>query len=89
MHRYDINFVMTMDFEDVLAMYLKAIEKNAIEQLWQQWLVDFSRMDKEHFISFSNYKKEAFKPKNNNKLNKEEILSEAQKIKQADQKGGN
>lgn len=79
---------MCMEFEDVLAMYLKAKEESAIKRLWQQWLVDFSRMDKEHFTSFENYKKEAFKPKINTNLNKEEILKEAEKIKSFDQGGG-
>ncbi len=85
MHRYDINFIMSMEFDDVMGMYLKAKRENAEDKLWDQWLVDFARMDQETFIPFEDYKKEAFKPKPE-KLDIDKILAEAEKIKALDQK---
>ena len=69
-----------------MEMYIKAKKENAEDKLWQQWLVDFARMDHESFTSFENYKKEAFGPKAE-ALDKEKILEEAEKIKALDQKG--
>jgi len=43
-------------------MYLKAKKENSLDMLWQQWLVDFSRMDGDNFISFKDYKQRTFKP---------------------------
>ena len=86
MHRYgNIDYILTLDIDDFINMFLKAKKENAIEQLWQQWLVDFgSHMTKETFISFQEYKKKAFKI--NVKLDKKKILDDALKIKEADQK---
>ena len=71
-----------------MEMYAKAKRENAEEMLWQQWLVDFARMSHENFISFQDYKGEALKPKIE-RLDKEKILEEAEKIKILDQKGKN
>mgnify|MGYP000008066379 CR=1 FL=1 len=87
MHRYgNIEFLFTLNFDDLLNMYIKAKKENATEQLWQQFLVDYSRMDKEQFTSFEDYKIKAFgiKIENNNDVDK--IISEAELIKQADQR---
>jgi len=81
-----MDFLMTFDFDEVIEMYLKAKKENLIEHLWQQWLVDFSKMDKEHFTSFKDYKKKALEPKVRKELNANENIAKAEKIKNADQK---
>jgi 2-oxoglutarate dehydrogenase complex dehydrogenase (E1) component-like enzyme len=87
MHRYsDMSYLMAFDIDEVMEMYLKAKKENVIEQLWAQWLIDYSRMDKESFTSFEDYKRKAFKVENNVELDKEKILTEAEEIKEADQK---
>lgn len=78
---------MTLDIDEVMEMYLKAKREKAEEMLWQRWLVDFSRMNHENFISFENYKKEVFKSKTES-LDKAKILEDAEDIKRMDQKGG-
>ena len=70
-----------------MEMYIKAKRENAEDKLWQRWLVDFARMNHENFVSFKDYKKEAFKPKPE-RLDREEILKDAEDIKRLDQKGG-
>ena len=87
MRRYDINFVMTLDFDEVIEMYVKAKNEIVLDKLWQQYLIDYGNMDKESFIGFDEYKSKAFIVKV--KLDKNKILADALKIKEADQKGGN
>ena len=79
----------------IVKLLSDAYKKDIENRLWQQFLVDYSRMDKETFISFEEYKKMAIKPKINNKIdvkinNKidvEKILEDAEIIKDLDQKG--
>lgn len=54
-------------------------------QLWEQWLVDYSRMTGETFVSFDDYKAGLFGTKAN--LDKEAILLDADKIRAADLEG--
>lgn len=86
MHRYNnIEFLMSLDFDEIMGFYLEAKKKNAEERLWQQWLVDYGRWEKkEQFISFENYKKKAFKPKIG-KVDKAKVIEKAEKIKAMDQ----
>ena len=87
---HDINFLMTLDFDEFMGMYIKAKKEDAHDKLWQQWLSDYSRMTTETFVSFEDYKKKASKPEHKPGKTKEEILEAAEKIKALDQrKGGN
>jgi len=76
-----------MELFEFMELLTTAFRKDTEERLWSQWLVDYARMDKEHFKSFNDYKKETFRNKqgNNVKLDKEKILEEAEKIKNLDQ----
>lgn len=56
------------------------------DRLWDQWKVDYARMDKETFVSFEDYKAKAFKEKVENKIDIKEILEKAEKIKNMDQR---
>jgi 3-dehydroquinate synthase class II len=91
MHRYnDMNFLMAFDFEEVMAMYIKARDENILDKLWKQYLVDYSGMTKETFVKFEDYKKQMFKIEvKKEKLDKETIIADAETIKAMDQKGGN
>lgn len=91
MHRYnDITYIMNLDIEDGLDLINTAYQKDAEDRLWQQWLVDYSHMDKENFMSFENYKNKVFKneSENNRKIDIKEIIDEAEAIKNLDQKKG-
>ena len=74
------------EFMELLSV---AIVKDLEDRLWQQWLVDYSRMTQETFISFNDYKEKALKPEVRNEVDVEKILEDAESIKALDQKGGN
>lgn len=80
---------MNLDIKDGLGIIKTAYLKQAEEKLWEQWLVERPYM--KEFVSFEDYKKKAFKIKNenNSKIDKKKIIEEAEKIKELDQKGGN
>jgi hypothetical protein len=81
---------MNMELFDFMQLLTAAIIKGKEERLWSQWLVSFGRMREDNFISYEEYcelasgEKEE-KKSNNVKLNKEEILEEAERIKNLDQ----
>ena len=74
---------MDMDFEDGVEQIIIAYRKDAEDILYKQWLVDYGNMDEENYMSFEKYIDKAFSDPT--KLDKIEILSEAEKIKNADQ----
>ena len=85
MHRYNnMEFILTFDFDEVIEMYLKAKKENAEEKLWQIWLVNYNKMNKDNFTSFDDYKKESMKPVLKN-VDVEEVLKDAEEIKRFDQ----
>lgn len=61
----------------------KAYEKQAEEKIWQMWVSIYPNMDKEHFISFKDFKdsmtEKTSTPKQKLKT-KEEIYAQADKI---------
>ena len=63
-----------------------AYKKDMEDKLFSQWLIDYSRMDKETFICFADYQTKIFKHENNEKLDVKEILAKAEEIKRLDQK---
>ena len=85
---------MTFDIDEVMRMYYKAKKENDENRLWEQWLVSFRGMDKDHFTSYEDYKKKLLPQtinnvESNNKDDIKRILEEAEKIKILDQRGGN
>ena len=76
-----------MELFEFMQLLNVAITKDIEDKLWQQWKVDYSRMDKETFISFEDYKLKAFKPKVNIEVDVKKILEDAERIKASDQKG--
>jgi len=85
--QYGINpFDTKIKINVITKLIISAIEKEMEDKLFQQWLIDYGRMDKETFISFENYKSKSFKKGNDNKLDVKEILEKAEAIKKLDQK---
>jgi len=58
----------------------KALEKNVEKMAWEQWLVAYSKMDKDSFISFSDYLKKLKEPKVTDNRTEEEILEDVEGI---------
>jgi len=73
----------------ITKLIIDAVYKEMEDKLFQQWLQDYGRMDKETFISFENYKSKSFKKGNDEKLDVKEILKKAEAIKKLDQKHKN
>lgn len=85
--QYGINpFETKMKMNVITKLIISAIEKEMEDKLFQQWLIDYGRMDKETFISFKDYKSKSFKKGNDKKLDVKEIIAEAEAIKKLDQK---
>lgn len=69
---------------------IKDAYKNEIEDmLWEQWLVDYTKMDtRENFVSFEDYKNNAFKTnetKNKNKIKNKDENNVAKILKDAEE----
>ena len=77
-----------MELFDFMELLNKAIMKNAEDKLFKQWLIDYSRMTSETFISFADYKSKTFDSKivSNEKLDIKKIIEDAEKIKALDQR---
>ena len=56
LRKYDINYVLNLDFEEGNELIIKAYEKEIEDRLWDRWLVDYRGMTKDTFISFDDYK---------------------------------
>jgi hypothetical protein len=61
-------------------LYQKAVAKTNEEQVWEQWLVDYSQMDEKTFIPFSDYLKRLKQPMREDKRTDEEIIEDAEQI---------
>jgi len=75
-----------MKLKVISNLLIDAHKKDLEDKLWQQWLVEFGRMDNSNFISFEEYKSKVFKVVNTTKLDKEQILKDAELIKMAHQR---
>jgi hypothetical protein len=82
LHRYsDMSFIMSLSAEEGIALYEKAIEKTIEHQVWERWLVDYAKMTKENFRSFSDYLKDVTKPPQpKDNRTEEEIINDADNI---------
>lgn len=83
---YGIDYTTKIKIKTITKLLYDAYQKDIEDKLWQQWLVDYSRMDKEHFTSFQDFKKEVLKLDLKN-VDVKEILKDAEEIKRLDQKG--
>ena len=69
-------------------MLADAFKIDQEEKLWDQWLVDYSRMTGETFVSFADYKEKTIhKSGNKTILNKEEILKDAEEARRLVEEG--
>lgn len=82
LHRYsDMSFIMSLSAEEGIALYEKAIEKTIEHQVWERWLVDYSKMTKETFKSFKDYLSDVLKPPQSiDNRSDEEIINDADNI---------
>ncbi len=79
--------MMNLDIETGLNIIQKAIEKEQEEKLWQQWLQLYPHMNKDNFITFSEFLKRNRQMTIKSNKTTEELLEFAEKVKNADQKG--
>lgn len=78
-----------MPLKNITKLLDAACEKDFEDRLWQQWLVDYARMDNVNFkfMSFEDYKKECLKPPAP-KVDAAQAIATAEEIKRLDQGGG-
>lgn len=80
LHRYGVAILGT-DIDTGFELIQEVYKKQLDEKLWQRWLVDYARMDKDSFISFDDYKKDILKtPTKFKRKSKEEIFKQADNI---------
>ena len=79
-----MNYIMGLGIEIGCELIKTAYAKKSEELLWQRWLVEMPRL--EEFISFEEYKIKAFGT--TTKVDKEQILKDAESIKMTDQSEG-
>lgn len=85
---YGINYSSKIRLKSLTKLLEDANKAHAEERLWQQWLVDYKRMDKTNFVSFEDYKNNAkvvVKTNEEFEFDKEKILEKAEAIKNAHQ----
>jgi hypothetical protein len=82
LHRYsDMSFIMSLSAEEGIALYEKAMQKTIEHQVWERWLVDYSKMTKETFKSFKDYLNEVLKPPQpKDNRTDDEVIDDAENI---------
>lgn len=80
---YGITPVSRMPLMGITKLLIASFKIDFEERQWQQYLCDRALMTHETFVTYEDYKSKFFKVKMS--LNKEQILEDAEKIKQADQ----
>ena len=91
MHRYsgNIDFVLNADFVDGIEMINQAFQKIDEEKHWQVWLTMYPNMTEKNFVPFDKFYKRGGKNEAKAKVSKQtpqEIISMAEKIKEAEEK---
>lgn len=81
LRRYsNIEYLLKKDYEYGFEFVKKAVEKERDDYLWQQWLVDYKRMNKDNFISFAEYRESATKVNEEENISKKEIEEKVKRI---------
>ena len=68
-----------MPFWDGLKIIEEGRKKVSEERLWEQYLTIYPHMTEENFVSFNEFKSDAFKPASSKKT-KNEIMNEVKNI---------
>lgn len=74
-----------MELDLTVDLILHAIKKENENKAWQMWIAKYQHMKEENFVPFSEFYKEAIKPKPQKK-NDEEVESELLKVVRAYEK---
>lgn len=87
LHRYaNIDYILNLPFKNGYELICKAFEKSVEEQIWQRWLIDYQKMTKENFMSFTEYQEQMLGPlklqQQYSQESKESILAQAEEILQ-------
>ena len=81
LRRYNnVTYIFNLDFIEGCELIKKAIETELEDKVWDRWLVDYSKMDKDSFISFEDYKNNMLGSHECIEISKEELLKAAEEI---------
>lgn len=76
LHRYgNIEYVLRLPVRSAIQLIKKAMEEEERAVLFQMWLMRFTLMDKDSYVSFEEFYENA-RPKDIDKRPKEEIMKE-------------
>lgn len=77
-----MNYILNLDIEDFLELYIETLIKKQEDKLFQEWLVQVPYMDKDSYISFNDYLNNC--KQNNqssyNPISDEELLKEMEEV---------
>lgn len=81
LRKYNIDYILRLDFEEGFDFIKKAFEKDRDERLWEIWLINYKSMNKDTFINFEDFKKKVIGVNViQDTTSKEELLEMAKEI---------
>lgn len=77
-----MNYILNLDIEDFLELYIETLIKKQENKLFQEWVVQVPYMDKDSYIPFNDYLNSC--KQNNqssyNPISDEELLKEMEEV---------
>ena len=82
-----MDYVLDLPFLEGADLMAKAIEKNQEQYTWEMYLAVLPNFTETTYKTFEEFKREAMKPSTpvRTSLSTEELIAQAERIKQADQ----
>lgn len=81
LRRYsNLDYILNLEFVEGCEFIKKAIETDIEDKVWDRWLVDYRKMDKDNFTNFEDYKNKMLGINECVEITKEELLKESEYI---------
>lgn len=81
LRRYsNLDYILNLEFVEGCELIKKAIETDIEDKVWDRWLVDYRKMDKDNFTNFEDYKNKMLGINECVEISKEELLKESECI---------
>jgi hypothetical protein len=79
---------MNLNIDMGMELIYKAVEERDRQKVWEIWLINYQNMDNETFIPFDEFYAKFKQPQIISTKSTEDIIANAEAIRQADQKKG-
>lgn len=81
LRRYsNLDYILNLEFVEGCELIKKAIETDIEDKVWDRWLVDYRKMDKDNFTNFEDYKNKMLGINECVEISKEALLKESEDI---------